>query len=334
MLFFDWFYPFSTVLLKGISANYDNRVMVSVLRFFSEFVQNKSQRLNFDVSSPGGILLFRETSKIVCTAGGLLLGKTVSESRKWQDLYKPVSLCFNILRWALVGKYVNFGVFSLYNDQAFNDAMSMYFQLLVHVPLADMMSFPKLTQSSILLFQVFSSDQIQALSDIDSQVFLYMMQLCAEGLKSSDSQVSSQIAISIDYIFTFVVKQKMLSNTDHYLVIRTGENPNVVTFIMSRLLELVLFEDHPSQWTFTRALLPLVLANKEFFDFYTTTLVKGQLPERREVLQKSILGIMEDVEFSLLPRNRDKFTQQLINFRREIVSSYITLVMPRELSQD
>lgn len=45
----------------------------------------------------------------------------------------------NILRWALVGKYVNFGVFELYNDQAFHDAMSMYFQLLVKIPLADLM---------------------------------------------------------------------------------------------------------------------------------------------------------------------------------------------------
>jgi exportin-7 len=47
MLFFDWFYPYCDVLLKGIQANHDNGVMVSVLRFFSEFVQNKSQVCGF-----------------------------------------------------------------------------------------------------------------------------------------------------------------------------------------------------------------------------------------------------------------------------------------------
>lgn len=105
MLFFDWFYPYCGVCIKGLQANHDdNSVMVSVLRFFSEFVQNRSQaspfspsnshqRLNFDVSSPGGILLFRETSKVLCTTGNLLLGKSCPESRKWPDLYKPISLC-------------------------------------------------------------------------------------------------------------------------------------------------------------------------------------------------------------------------------------------------
>jgi exportin-7 len=43
MLFFEWFYPYVVCCLKGIQANHDNGVMVSVLRFFAEFVQNKSQ---------------------------------------------------------------------------------------------------------------------------------------------------------------------------------------------------------------------------------------------------------------------------------------------------
>jgi exportin-7 len=209
-----------------------------------------------------------------------LIGKTCAESRKWPDLYKPISLCFNILRWSLVGKYVNFGVFDLYNDLAFNDAMSMYFQLLIQIPLSDMMvctslliqkSYPKLTQSSILLFQVFASEQMLAMSDMDTQVFQYMMQFCAEALKSTDSSICSQVAISIDYCFSFIVKQKMIgdegrrekSRPGEYLLKRTSENPGVVTVIMNLLLDLVFFEDHPSQWTFTRALLPLILANKE-----------------------------------------------------------------------
>ena len=40
-----------------------------ILKLFAELVQNRSQRLQFDVSSPNGILLFREASKIICTYG-------------------------------------------------------------------------------------------------------------------------------------------------------------------------------------------------------------------------------------------------------------------------
>ena len=47
----------------------DPQVTTPVLKLFAELVQNRSQRLQFDVSSPNGILLFREASKIICTYG-------------------------------------------------------------------------------------------------------------------------------------------------------------------------------------------------------------------------------------------------------------------------
>lgn len=37
----------------------------------AELVQNRSQRLHFDVSSPNGILLFRVTSEMIVAYGNL-----------------------------------------------------------------------------------------------------------------------------------------------------------------------------------------------------------------------------------------------------------------------
>ncbi|KAJ3206288.1 hypothetical protein HK099_000576 [Clydaea vesicula] len=54
MMFFNWFLPFTNVLLKGIQANETNSTSIAILKFFSEFVQNRSQRIVFEVSSPGG----------------------------------------------------------------------------------------------------------------------------------------------------------------------------------------------------------------------------------------------------------------------------------------
>jgi hypothetical protein len=107
-----------------------------------------------------------------------------------------------------------------------------------------------------------------AMDNMEAHVFQYMMQFCAEALKSNESSICSQVAISIDYVFSYIVKEKMLERSakkrpGEYLLVRTSENPAIVTVIMKLLLDLVFFEDHPSQWTFTRALLPLVLANKE-----------------------------------------------------------------------
>jgi hypothetical protein len=43
------------------------QVSTAVLKFMAEFVLNKTQRLTFDSSSPNGILLFRQVSKVPLT---------------------------------------------------------------------------------------------------------------------------------------------------------------------------------------------------------------------------------------------------------------------------
>lgn len=48
---------------------HDPQVTTPILKLFAELVQNRSQRLQFDISSPNGILLFREASKVICAYG-------------------------------------------------------------------------------------------------------------------------------------------------------------------------------------------------------------------------------------------------------------------------
>lgn len=75
MMLFDWIYPsYTPILLHAIDLWYhDPQVTTPVLKLFAELVQNRSQRLHFDVSSPNGILLFREASKVICSYGELLI---------------------------------------------------------------------------------------------------------------------------------------------------------------------------------------------------------------------------------------------------------------------
>ena len=66
-LFFDAFFPVLFPLLVKVTDvwNGDPVVMTALLKFMQEFVQNKGQRVMFEQSSANGILLFRETSKII-----------------------------------------------------------------------------------------------------------------------------------------------------------------------------------------------------------------------------------------------------------------------------
>jgi hypothetical protein len=64
-------YPsYTPILLHAVDLwCHDPQVTTPVLKLFAELVQNRSQRLQFDVSSPNGILLFREASKVICSYG-------------------------------------------------------------------------------------------------------------------------------------------------------------------------------------------------------------------------------------------------------------------------
>jgi hypothetical protein len=70
-LLFDWLYPaHMPTLLCCLEAWADcPEVTTAALKFMGEFVLNKTQRLTFDASSPNGILLFREVSKVLPAPG-------------------------------------------------------------------------------------------------------------------------------------------------------------------------------------------------------------------------------------------------------------------------
>lgn len=53
--------------------------------------------------------------------------------------FKGISICFNMLKAALSGGYVNFGVFSLYGDDALNNALNMFVKLAYSIPRKDIL---------------------------------------------------------------------------------------------------------------------------------------------------------------------------------------------------
>jgi len=58
----------------------------------------------------------------------------IPEDSIYQTKLKQVGLCFQILRSALAGGYVNFGVFQLYGDECHVNAISMFIKLLGNLP--------------------------------------------------------------------------------------------------------------------------------------------------------------------------------------------------------
>ena len=113
----------------------DPGVTVPLLKFMSELVLNKNQRLTFDYSSPNGIKLFWEVSKIVCQHGERLIAMQVpAGSDVYAAKYKGAWLLFQIFHRSLAGNYVNFGVFELYGDPCLTKALDTVVRLALSIP--------------------------------------------------------------------------------------------------------------------------------------------------------------------------------------------------------
>lgn len=141
-IFFSKFrYPnYTPILLHAVELwHHEPQVTTPVLKLFAELVQNRSQRLQFDASSPNGILLFREASKIICSYGNHILNVEVPKDQIYPLKLKGISICFSMLKAALCGSYVNFGVFRLYGDEALDNALNTFVKLLLSIPQSDLL---------------------------------------------------------------------------------------------------------------------------------------------------------------------------------------------------
>ncbi|KAG1215725.1 armadillo-type protein [Rhizopus microsporus] len=339
LLFFDWFYPdYMPILLRAVEAWSPDPLTYPLLKFVGELVQNKSQRLNLDISSPNGVLLFRDASQLICSYGQQAITQHVTDDRKkYAAKYKGITICFNILARCLGGKYINFGVFWLYQDKAISDAFSMMFQMILNIPLNDMMNFPKLTRAFFLMVDEFSNEQMMIDPNLPAEAFLYILEACEIGIESSDPYIRTHACTTLNNILTFVVQERERAQPkekemkkrrpSHTLVLNYfNQFPQVLPRMLTSVFGMILFDDNNDQWQLSRPLYTLVLLERDFASKYTNQVIMQQLPERREYVTKLLSNLMEGSGWTLGTKDREKFSQQISNLKRELVNHQITLV--------
>lgn len=108
----------------------------------TELVNNKNNRINFDIPSINGILLFRESSKFLVVHGSRILQK-VPTTNPYKEKYKGIYYCLIICQRMLQGNYCNYGIFDLYHDPTLNDLMDITVKLALAVPLSELLVIKK-----------------------------------------------------------------------------------------------------------------------------------------------------------------------------------------------
>ncbi|KAJ8703972.1 hypothetical protein PYW07_013266 [Mythimna separata] len=333
MMLFDWIYPvYMKVLLRGIEVWFSEPALTTpVLKLTAELAQNRNQRLHFDVSSPNGILLFRELSNIICAYGSRILTIDVNKKQMYAMKLKGISLCFSILKCALCGNYANFGVFRLYGDEALDNALNMFVKLLLSIPQSDLLDYPKLSQTYYVLLERLAQDHMPFLANLQPDATLYILCSISEGLTALDTSVCTGCCATLDHIVTYLFKQLVqkssnkVSNprqpppeTSNMFIEVLQRRPEIMQQLLATVLNVIMFEDCCNQWSMSRPLLGLILLNEEQFSRIRQDMIAQQPRDKQAQLAHWFNGLMAGIEPNLLTKNRDRFTQNLSMFRRDI----------------
>ncbi|XP_002744591.2 ran-binding protein 17 isoform X1 [Callithrix jacchus] len=334
-MLFDWIYPtYLPILQNAVERWYGEPACTTpILKLMAELMQNRSQRLNFDVSSPNGILLFREVSKMVCTYGNQILSLgSLSKDQIYPMKLKGISICYSALKSALCGNYVSFGIFKLYGDNHFDNVLQAFVKMLLSVSHSDLLQYRKLSQAYYPLLECLTQDHMNFIINLEPPVLMYVLTSVSQGLTTFDTVVSSSCCTSLDYIVTYLFKHiakegkkplrcREATQAGQRLFHFMQQNPDVLQQMMSVLMNTIVFEDCRNQWSVSRPLLGLILLNEKYFSELRASLINSQPLPKQEILAQCFRNLMEGVEQNLSIKNRDRFTQNLSVFRRDVAEA-------------
>jgi exportin-7 len=292
LLVFDWLHPqYLPLMLRTIEASWDlPEIAVPILSFYAEFVHNKSQRITFPSSSPNSILLFKETSKIVCMYGANVLrthddSDDTSTDEFYQSRLQGISLVFKIMTHALSGNYVNFGVFDLYNDVSLTLALRTSLNLILNLPLHTAFAYPDIMTQYYSLMEVLFKHHLEIVASHDSKTFFSLVNVLHEGLTSFEVVNSSKCASALDALFSakFNLMRTSTSRKKNppslIAKLDTHFEPRqqiIVVKILSTLFNMVIFDNVPNTWSLARPILSICVAFPQCLAEYQKLLVSMQ----------------------------------------------------------
>jgi exportin-7 len=299
----------------------DNEVVIPLLKFFADFVYNRSQRISFECSSPSGILIFKEASALlhIYSNTQMTAGNSIPEDKIYELKYKGYYICMNILGRSLAGNYCNFGVMSYYKDDAVDCALGAVIKMALSIRISDLLAYPKLGTAYFSLLEILFTNHCHTLSSLETSAFLHLTHSMEEAIKSvvlnQQSVCSATAAIGHLASYYFSQTQK---NTPQaaMLTMHFRQDPDLFARVLNDLFSVALYEECSNQWSMSRPMLPLILVSPGFLDNYKQKLLTSVTADKHAKLHEAFAKLMEGVEQNLEAKSRDKFTQNLAVFRQ------------------
>ncbi|XP_033169324.1 ran-binding protein 16 isoform X2 [Drosophila mauritiana] len=335
-MLFEWLYyaDYLPILLRAMDLwAHDPAVTTPILKLFAELVHCRTQRLAGNVSSPMGILLFREASKLICIYGNRILHQEVPRERLYPMRLKGIAICFLILKNSLGGNYVNCGVFKLYGDDTLDSVLNIIAKLILTIEQRDLIEYPKLSTAYYNLLNCLSQDHVSYLAALEPAAFVYILKSLTKGLAALDSATYISCCTILDSIVSYIFKQLQMKvstfpnkklrslNQENVQFLKVVEmNSELLQSMMSSLLNNVLQEDCRNQWSMSRPLLVLILLYEDYYRSLKDRIICAQPIEKQQTMAQWFDDLMVGIERNVSSKNKEKFTQNMSTFRRDVVN--------------
>jgi len=324
-IFFDWIYPTNFhIFLRMFETWWDTpSVVIPMLRFFEEFIDQKSQRIQFPCSSPDGIILFKETSKVLNTYGERMLKHMDEEvNDPYKDRYKGIMLCMKILSQSLNAEYVNFGVFKLYNDPALQVAIDIVLRLVLSIKLEILQSYCKITKVYYMLLEVLFKNHIEHLLQLEPNILATIITSLHEGVNLMNPTLSSFSARSLDYFFCWKWKQDQmrrqsdaLPNYDKHFKHNLKLFREIFVSIFLRILQEPCINNH---YALCCPVFSLLCVQNNFMMVLEQWLLKNHPTENHDKARAAMQVLSEDLELKVDENMRTTFTNNMTKFRDQL----------------
>uniref|UniRef100_A0A0K6S6Y1 Importin N-terminal domain-containing protein n=1 Tax=Chromera velia CCMP2878 TaxID=1169474 RepID=A0A0K6S6Y1_9ALVE len=299
----------------------DHEVAVPLLKFMSEFVYNKSHRIQFDQANAGGILLFREVSNVLCTYGARLLTRSGFRD-VYREKYKGIAVTLEMFSHALQGNYANFGVFEVYGDNSLSESMKIALNMCLAVPPADLQAYIKAMKTFYCFIELASRGHMEKVLQLETAAVAQLLSNVEEGLLSFENGVTLQCCATVDNFAQFIYHNRTQQTEEGALARRfVQEQPQSLAKILALMFSLIVCGELSSTWSISRPLLGLILLHPDDFLMIKQQTAENQMDEQKRTKMLNLFNdLMSDVENSLNPKNKDLFTRNLYQFAQSLRS--------------
>jgi len=321
---FDCIFPrYASIFLRAAEMYPTDQVVTpAILKFAVEFAKNTSQRISFSSSSANGILLFRFCSELLVSVASRLISHDPStySDDLWTHKYKIVWLCVVLLDCNLKGKYVCFGVFSLYNDPALFRALQVVLDLCFSIPLEEMVQYPKLESAFFLMCENLTQDHNHSLLEMKERNYIVRIGVfLKDGLGGPHME---RVCNSLHHICEsyFKTKNKRRGAQSEIMALFDQQMRASPLFpsILARLLHLIIYAECKYHYFLASALLGLIVVFPEHYDALKQQVLESQNPEVRREIEPAFFELTKDVELDLEQVNQNRFIQNLTRFRHTV----------------